>query len=553
MLVPGDPLRIYLVWSVGALSDTTIPHGAWGMAPDRIGKVNLLTDPILTLAGGEQVSLPGLFAALATGKARGFPALRAHQRPAWHMFLVQLAALALWHQQRATRPPSEVPADPACWAAALRTLTADHADDAPWRLVVDDDTQPAFLQPPAPRGLKWSTVHTPDELDLLITSRNHDLKRMVAHRAAAEDWVFALVSLQTSEGYGGKGNQGIARMNGGSSSRPLLGLAPAAGKETAIDPAAWWMRDVLRVLELRDADHGRTIGTPGGPALLWCLEWQEGQQLDLRTLDPWFIEVCRRIRLYLGDAIIARRSTSKATRIDAKQFKGVVGDPWTPVHRTEEKSLTLSGGDFDYRRLCALLFSGDWEVPPLAREDASGAEQMLLVAEALARGNAKTEGFKSRVLPIPGRIARRMFSSPTAAYLSKAQMQEIEAFDKALRTSLALLAARGDRELLNRDHYAFSKPARARFNQEVDRLFFSSLWRRVEAAADPAAAEKEKTNFLAKLHQAAQAEFDAALPTIPCTAIHRPRAEARARRRFRSAVWRSYPELFDVEGNDEIA
>ena len=151
-----------------------------------------------------------------------------------------------------------------------------------------------------------------------------------------------------------------------------------------------------------------------------------------------------------GDVIRARRSTSKGTRIDAKHFKGVVGDPWAPVHRTEAKSLTLSGGDFDYRRLYTLLFSGDWAVPPLARENASDPEQMLLVAEALARGNAKTEGFKSRVLPIPGRVARRMFSSPTATTLSRDQMQEIDGFDTALRTSLALVAARGDRELLNK-------------------------------------------------------------------------------------------------------
>ena len=513
--------------------------------------MNLLTDPILTLAGGERVSLPGLFAALATRRAHGFPTLRAHQRPAWHMFLVQLAALALWHEERATRRPTEIPANPSSWAAALRALTADHADDAPWRLVVDHDAQPAFLQPPAPPGLKWSTVHTPDELDLLITSRNHDLKQKVAHQAAAEDWVFALVSLQTSEGYGGKGNQGIARMNGGSSSRPLLGLAPAGDKETAIDPAAWWIHDVLRLLEHRAAGSDSPIGTPEGPALLWCLGWPEGQQLDLRTLDPWFIEVCRRIRLHRSDVILARRSTSTATRIDAKQFKGVVGDPWAPVHKTEEKSLTLSGGDFDYRRLCALLFSGDWEVPLLARGDASGSEQMLLVAEALARGNAKTEGFRSRVLPIPGRVARR-FLSPTAATLSHTQMHEIEEFDKALRTSLALLAARGDRELLNKDHYVCSRPARSRFNQEVDRLFFASLWRRVEAAADRTASDTERTNFLAELHQASQAEFDSALRTIPCPAIYRPRAEARARRQFRNSLWRSYPELFEKEEIDAV-
>ena len=120
------------------------------------------------------------------------------------MFLVQLAALALWHAKRAARRPSELPADPASWAAALRALTANHADDAPWRLVVDDDAKPAFLQPPAPPGLKWTTVHTPDELDVLITSRNHDLKQTIAYQAAPEDWVFALVSLQTSEGYSGR-------------------------------------------------------------------------------------------------------------------------------------------------------------------------------------------------------------------------------------------------------------------------------------------------------------------------------------------------------------
>lgn len=524
------------------------------MAADRITEVNLLIDPILTLAGGERVSLPGLFAALAGRRARGFPALRAHQRPAWHMFLVQLAALALWHAKRAARRPSEIPADPVSWADALRALTANHPDDAPWRLVVDDDAKPAFLQPPAPPGLKWTPVRTPDELDVLITSRNHDLKQTIAYQAAAEDWVFALVSLQTSEGYSGRDNHGIARMNGGSSSRPLLGFAPAsADNETAIDPASWWMRDVLLLLELRAENRDRTIGTPDGPALLWCLEWPERQQLDLRTLDPWFIEVCRRVRLHLGDVIRARRSTSKATRVDAKQLKGMVGDPWAPVHKTEKKSLTLSGGDFDYRRLWTLLFSGDWEVPPLAEENASGPEQMLLVAEALARGNAKTEGFKSRVLPIPGRVARRMFSSPTAATLSQFQMKEIEGFDTALRTSLALVAARGDPALLNRDHYACTRPARTRFNQEVDRLFFPNLWRRVEAAADPNAAETAKTDFLKELHRAAQDEFDGALPAIPCTAIHRPRAEARARRRFGNTLRRSYPELFTVEDNDAAA
>ena len=194
--------------------------------------MNLITDPILTLSDGDRVSLPALFAAMAEGRVRGFPALRPHQRPAWHMFLVQLGALALWQAGR-----EDVPKEAADWVVYLRKLTRDHAGDAPWRLVVEERRKPAFLQPPDPGGLRWKTVETPDALDLLITSRNHDLKQAVAQYGAAEDWVFALVSLQTSEGYGGKGNHGIARMNGGSSSRPMLGLASSRTGDVSVDPS----------------------------------------------------------------------------------------------------------------------------------------------------------------------------------------------------------------------------------------------------------------------------------------------------------------------------
>ena len=107
---------------------------------------------------------------------------------------------------------------------------ASFPDDEPWRLVVDDRSKPAFLQPPVPKDVTLNKdVATPDALDLLITARNHDLKQAIARRADPEDWIFALVSLQTGEGYGGGsgGYQGIARMNGGWSSRPMMALAPA--------------------------------------------------------------------------------------------------------------------------------------------------------------------------------------------------------------------------------------------------------------------------------------------------------------------------------------
>ena len=511
--------------------------------------MNILDDPIFTVTGGARVSLSALFAGFARGNVQGFPALRPHQRPAWHMFVVQLGVLALWAAGR-----DEPPGDAADWAALLRDLTPDHTDDAPWRLVVADQRKPAFLQPPAPDGLKWRAVETPDALDMLITSRNHDLKQTVARQASAEDWVFALVSLQTSEGYGGMHNNGIARMNGGSSSRPMLGLAPARDGDQSVDPSSWWVRDVRRLLSARTSGEAVGVGAAGGLALLWCCDWAESGQLDLRDLDPLFIEVCRRVRLTDGSGTMtAMRATSNATRIDAKAFKGNVRDPWAPVHKIDAKSFTLGGSDFTYKRLNELLFSGDWEVPLLAQPGPGETDDMLLVAEALSRGNSKTEGFKSRVVPVPRNVVA-FLALETAATLAKIQIDEIAVFDKALKNALVLLAARGERELVKKDYYALAAPARARFDRIADRLFFPSLWRRLSTGSisDDAVADAKRT-FLADLLKAARAELDAAIPAIPCTAIYRPRAEARSRREFHFSVQKHCPDLFSKESSDVAA
>lgn len=512
--------------------------------------MNLLIDPSISVSSRERLSFPALLAAMAQGKVTQFPALRPHQRAAWHMFLVQLAALALW-KAKETDPPN----DSATWVALLRGLTPDHPDDAPWRMLVEDLYKPAFLQPPAPDGLKWSSVETPDALDLLITARNHDLKQAVARAAEAEDWLFALVSLQTSEGYGGAGNHGIARMNGGSSSRPMLGLAPAQDKDYALNPSAWWKRDVKRLLAERQAGQGPEFGREGGPALLWCLDWPEGRQLDLLELDPWFIEICRRVRLVgTGKGLSAVRATSKASRINAKAYRGNVGDPWAPVHKGDGKSLTLGGRDFGYRKMAELLF-GDWKVPLLATlgpEEKKTAGDMLLVAEALSRGNSKTEGFKSRVIPVP-ETAVQLFQSPNAAELSTRQMNEIKAFDEALRNAIALLAGRGDWDNVGKSQYGVSKPAIERFDRAADRLFFPHLWKRLaaESSDDPQAADTAGHSFRRALYGAARAELTTALPGIPCAAIQRPKAEARAWRAFHFRVGNLDPQLYQQTETQE--
>ena len=515
----------------------------------RASMTSLLDDPLITTQAG-RFSLPGLLAALARDEVRRWPALRPHQRPAWHMFLVQLAALALDGAQRDA--PPEVETD---WRDLLLGLT--DGDPQPWALTGPDD-RPAFLQPPAPPGLAWVPVETPDGIDMLITSRNHDLKQQVAREAELEDWIFALVSTQTMEGYGGRGNFGIARMNGGSSSRALLGLAPAGPNGTGPDPSSWWRRDLMRLIILRREGLEDAPGRPGGPALLWALVWPEGRQLALADLDPWFIEICRRIRLTeTGGRIIARRATSAEARIGAKTFRGVTGDPWAPVSvEPEPKSLTLGEGDFTYKKLCELMFSEKWRPPPLACPGPDDGPS-LLVAEALSRGNSKTDGFKSRTVPVPERAAR-LFGEPQAGEIAKAQMAEIAVFDEALRIAIALMAAGGDAQKVGKKHYARSAPARARLDRRADALFFPALWGRL-GAADTTERDAIMAVFLRALLEAAGGELNEALPGVLCPATQRPRALTRARRVFRGRVARglggdmNFHFLFEKETVDVLS
>ena len=484
--------------------------------------MNLLYDPLVQTRPAGWLSLPGVLSALARGEVASFPALRPHQRAAWHCFLVQLGALALDRAGQDALPETEDG-----WRTPLEALSSDG-----WDLVAPEG-RPAFMQPPAPKGLKWTDVATPDALDLLITARNHDLKQAVAEDSDPQDWIFALVSLQTSEGYGGAGNFGIARMNRGSSSRPMLAFIPDPDQSGSIDPALWWRRDVAALLRLRVEGREVAPGQPGGPALLWLLGWPEGGTgLDLTRLDPWFIEVCRRIRLERrGGRIGARRTTSKAARVDATAFSGVTGDPWTPVTAEKPRSLTLGDGEFSYRRMCDLLFSAGWRRPALA-EPQEGEADGLILAEALGRGNSKTDGLKSRLIPVPGAVVASLWRK-SMAEMAAAQIEEIAHFDNALKFGLATAAADGAGDLSKPD-YERSRPARRGFDTRADTLFFPALFDRVEAdeTGGLAGLEAARVRFLHALRDAARAEFALALRAIPTGAIWRPRAEARARRVF---------------------
>ncbi|MDO4230861.1 MAG: type I-E CRISPR-associated protein Cse1/CasA [Lautropia sp.] len=466
------------------MSDASKEDKSWG---------NLLIEPLIRwreLADGclKEGSLPELLTALAADSVQDFPALRPHQRHPWFAFLVQLALIAL---QRAGK--AEPWTHPAEWQQALRALTPDRsgqpADDA-WCLVAPVE-MPAFLQPPVPEGSvsAWKILSAADELDMLVTSKNHDVKGARARRAQADDWIFALLSLQTQEGFLGKGNYGISRMNGGFASRPGVGIA-AVGR--------WgrrWADDVARLLhERHEIARKMQLSLEGGYALLWLLPWKGTDSLAFNRLDPFYIEVCRRVRLQLTEhgELFAKVVGTEVPRVEAKDRNGVTGDPWTPVETVKAKALTLSAGGFDYQLMCELIGGGKYTQGSAWRLDGwPQGEHLQVIAQTIVRGQGKTEGYHERCVPVSPKV-RSLLRAKTGLNFSDIAQSRIKAIADVrglLWGCLVVLFSNGEiaaspevKERASR----FSNP----FEKAEDQRFFDDLALECEVPAEQRAQQR---------------------------------------------------------------
>ena len=189
------------------------------------------------------------------------------------------------HKAGVSVPPS----DATEWADLIRELTPDFPDDEPWQLVVDDITKPAFMQPPASSADKATEyknrIETPDELDMLVTAKNHDLKTSLAKRGQIVDWIFSLITLQTMDGNPGR-NPGIARMNGAYGNRPAFSITPSARLGIHV------RRDIETLIEYREELLDDYPTQDGDIGIVWTKPWdgQGAESLSLSDLDPLFIE-----------------------------------------------------------------------------------------------------------------------------------------------------------------------------------------------------------------------------------------------------------------------
>ena len=483
-----------------------------------------------------RATLPALLAALQADEVGDFIALRPHQRHPWHAFLAQLAAIAL---HRAGRALAQATAD--TWRADLLALTPSHPGLEPWCLV-SAPGQPALLQAAEPSGdiTGWANeFHSPDSLDMLITSKNHDLKGQRMVRAEIDDWLFALVSLQTQDGYPGRGNFGISRMNGGSASRCGLGTVP---------PGGWgrrWARDVAVLLTEREkVASSYNLAHENGLALVWLLPWDGKTRIAFSALDPYYIELCRRVRLIEdgNNMLCAVATTSDGRRIEAETLNGCTGDPWMPVNREskEPKSLTITGQGFDYKRAVELAFGTQFLRPitsqVLAEDGNSGVSWL---AQGVARGQSKTEGYHERRIPVSRRMVGMMRSGQTdqLAKLARERIEAIEAVRNVLWGALCTLLDNakerkdkpqaGIAERANR----FAKP----FEADADARFFADLALEIEAST-PDESQQVRAAWLLDLEARAEAILRAAFSAGPRSAQRRYQAQAAALGRFQGGL-----------------
>lgn len=478
-------------------------------------------------------TLPELFVAMARDEVQDFPALRPHQRHPWHAFLVQLAAIAL-HRTGRTDPFSKA----AEWREALLGLTPDDPDGAAWCLV-SPVNRPAFMQSPEPSGDigSWKNrLAAADELDMLVTSKNHDLKSGRMVRSTPEEWAFSLISLQTQEGFLGAGNYGTSRMNGGFASRCGVGIHPVGRC------GARWQRDIRALCGARDAAiETYSFAGVSGHSLIWTLPWDGTDSLPFTSLDPWYIEICRRVRLSAQAGISAFATGSKAPRVAAKELNGVTGDPWMPVDGGAAKALTIGSRGFDYKLANELMLGTKYIKPTaqgwLSTDDAEGVH---LIAQGVARGQGKTEGYHERRIPISRKMRQALLVRDTdeLAKLAGERIAAISEVRKMLWAALTLLFGNAAKDESGKDKDAtdaikdrasnFALP----FETQCDGWFFTELIDEIESDDRNAA----RMSWILDLADRAEGVLRAAFVAGPRNGQLRYRAQAASLTRLHAAM-----------------
>ncbi|GAB4353070.1 MAG: hypothetical protein Kow0060_03240 [Methylohalobius crimeensis] len=507
--------------------------------------MNLLINNLLRVQTAKRLTwmnLPALLAALGRDEVDSLPGLQRHQEDAFHVFLCYLAASVLARQGDNDPLQSED-----YWRDGLRAL-AEGNDDA-WSLVVEDLSQPAFMQPPLPKsdhGRLKLQAETPDELDLLPTAKNHDLKQARAFLPELDEWIYALVSLQTMSGYFGRGNPGISRMNSGFGNRPVVEIV----HNRRIGHR--WRDAVQRLFPHRTETLASPWGyDPTGLVLVWLREWDGKTGLDLKTLDPFYLEICRRVRLgYLNeDTIYGMCITTDQPRIAAKELKGHVGDAWLPIdlaNKKGEAALTVGPTGITSELLRRILFHDSLKLTELHQPIPERPGDVWLLVSVLVRGQGTTDGFCEKWIPIPHTFRRRLFGPPERrqplAALAKTAIEFAGQMQNRVLKPAVFAYLEGSPEKIQFDRDSAQdwwEKSQRRFNTLWSDDYFPWLWS-VPEDFDEDSAHRE---WIERLRDHAFDVLNETREAMPAHSGRRWRSRTQAEGRFWGALYHHFPQL----------
>lgn len=507
--------------------------------------MNLLIDPLFRAKnkdGTKKMSLPHLLEALGEDRVESLLGLQRHQEDAFHIFLCYLAGAVLAREGKSDPVQNEE-----FWRKGIRCL-AGRDDDCAWTLVVEDVTKPAFMQPPVESEEDFiqnykPEADIPDALDLLIKTKNHDIKSEKMGAPSEENWVYALISSQTMNGFSGKYNYGIARMNGGYGSRPCVGLLYgfSFGKR--------WVRDTNNLLSSR---HG-LLKNPwpyrdDGIVLTWLTVWNRKSSLDLKELDPFFIEIARAFRLVRkGNGIRAVKAPTKTRRINAEKQKGVLGDPWIPLNSEKVTALTISSAGLTPKLLRDLIFEDGFKPASMQKPDKENdAPSCYFYASVLVRGQGITEGLHTKKIKIPPKAGVSLFSNKEErdglADLSKTGLGLASAMaDKVLGLALFALMEGGPEKLdfNKREIKSWVQTMKKHFTDSWADEFFPWLWRTVDYP-DNDSAELEWVHII---HGQAWKILQKAISRCPERSGRLYRGRVKAESVFKGSINNNFPIL----------
>ena len=469
--------------------------------------LNVLTDPLFRVQQGRHhlaVGLTEILAMAARGEPYSLTALRTHQQHPWHAFLCQLAAMAV-----AKASLDTMPTDSPTWLRLIKDLTPAVAWPTAWNLFDDDITKSAFLQPPAPHaGLvnEYRYIFsTPDEADIIKPASNHEVKRLIATQSEPDDWIMALITLQTSTGFDAPHTYGTSRMNGGLGNRPCVALVPA------FQPSSTVRRDVHAILEASKTQPDLLPTDDRLITLLWTPTWDgsKGSGIALNLLHPLFIEICRRIRLQ-ADAegrIKAIRGTTMERRVVDSGEKGFLTDPWSPMNVANKTTHTPGPQGTTSQQLVEFLTTPEkWQPPmllhPTKAELANTDHPMAVMMRNVTRGQGKTAGYHERTYLLGPATLESLFTDPPAAHALETVTARTKSIQTARRTLLEALQMgqyHGDspaRDYKNSNSQSRAIPWLKLFEEPIWSAFFDHL--ELELAAPAEQRPEVRTAWLAQ-------------------------------------------------------